>query len=89
MKYRIVERRWYDELGNKEAENYIIQVKKSYLGIKVWRTIKETECDYADCYSTAKRFKQFSDAQDYIQNYLCNIVKPRYVETVICEIPCK
>ena len=89
MKYRIVERRWYDNHGKIEAENYIIQVLKSYLGIKIWRNITETVCNYADCYSTAKKFYSFHEAQDYIENDLCKRVKPRFVQTVVTEVPCK
>jgi hypothetical protein len=89
MKYRIVERRWYDNHGKIESQNYIIQVRKSYLGIKMWRTITVTECNYDECYSTAKKFSSFEKAQDYIENDLCKTVKPRFVQTVVTEVPCK
>lgn len=89
MKYRILERTWYDNLGKLETNHFIIQVRKSYLGIKIWRTITQTECNFADCYEISKKFRSFEEAQDYIQNYLCKVVKPKFVETVVREVPCK
>ena len=88
MKYRIVERKYYDNLGELESQYYIIQVLKSYLGIKIWRTITQTHFSYEGHYTTYRKFLSIEKAQDYIENNLCKRVKERSEQIVVAEVSC-
>lgn len=88
MIHRILQRTFYDELGKIQADYYIIQVKKYFLGIPFWKNIKECHCDYTGCYSTNMKFATFDKALDYIENYLCKKVKPKQIKRVVTEVNC-
>lgn len=70
-KYRIIENRWYDKFGDSHLSGYNVQHRKSFLGIKYWKTITHTTCGMGDCYDTPTNFNSVKDAEKFIKEKLC------------------
>lgn len=89
MIYRIIENRYYNEFGKEEVMYYTVQRRRSFFGIKIWRTITEWVGAGMDYFTTSKRFKTYSEALDYVRYYLCKKVRPRWNREVVGEWTCE
>ena len=59
--YRIIKHTYYERCDVKR-ENYTVQVQGKFLMWKIWKTIKQKDCGWGDCYNNPIIFNTESDA---------------------------
>ena len=89
MKYRIIEKQYFDSRGVGKDKYYYIKIKKSFLGIIYYIYYTEEICDLTGKYRSRVSFNTIEGAESFIKNVLCP-GKPadKLVTTVCKEVGC-
>jgi hypothetical protein len=66
MKYKIILNECIDEYDNITDSYYTVQIQKSFLWFKYWRTFKHTVSDMDYSYKEVTKFKTIEDAREFI-----------------------
>ena len=86
MTYRIIEHRYYNDFGKSDHGYYTIQKQISIFGIKIWKNVMNPYCD-PDMIPSEQAFGTLDSAVSYIENVLKkDIVRLKWVKTIIKEI---
>jgi len=69
--YRILEKNYYDEYGDRKRTYYIIQYKKRFLWITYWRNVTHQMCGMSDVYNTTTEFESVLKATEFAERHIC------------------
>lgn len=84
MEYRIIESSYCNEYGKEVTKHYYIEVRKSFLGIDYWCSIKHKTCDETGCFKVKTTFDTYEEAYRFIKDVLSlNKKKDTWVDKII------
>lgn len=87
--YRIIENKYFDAYGVEHFLGYNVQRRKSFLGIKYWKTYTKTVCGYGDCSDEPIKFNKLENAEAFVKEKLCTGTPiDKYKSKVIGEYGC-
>ena len=69
--YRILEEKYYDEHGKEIMYYYIVQYRKSFLGIRYWKNITHDVSGMSGSYSVTTRFPTEGAATEFAERCIC------------------
>jgi hypothetical protein len=88
-KFKILKEEYFDDYGTINGTVFLIQEKKSFLGISYWKYITRTERGWGDSYKVPITFGTKKGAEEFIANILCpNKPRDKHVKAEITEINC-
>lgn len=85
-KYRIVERKYYNEYGVVQNYGYVIEKLKSFLFIPYWKTHCKKEADMSGYYDTPLEFSNIKDAKMFIEKLTTKTPTQSHQYTVVDTI---
>ncbi len=69
--YRILEKTYYDEYGNKKRRYYTIQYKKKILWFKYWKSVTHTIGSISGTFDTITEFETKEQAIQFAEKHIC------------------
>jgi hypothetical protein len=69
--YRILEEKYYDQYGEVKDSHYIVQYRRSFLGIRYWKTVTHTIGDMNGTYSNTTYFRSITQAEEFAERHIC------------------
>jgi hypothetical protein len=65
--YRILEKTYYDEYGNKKRRYYTIQYRKKILWFKYWKSVTHTIGSISGTFDTITEFETMQQAKEFVE----------------------
>jgi hypothetical protein len=69
--WRILEKTYYNEYGNKATQYYIIQYKKKFLWFSYWKYITHKISCMSDTFDAITEFDNIQQAKDFAEKNIC------------------
>jgi hypothetical protein len=88
--YRILEEKYYDRYGKEKQCYYIVQYRKSFLGIRYWKNIKHEIGGIYHIHSVNTHFESIDAATEFAERVICGCQKKdKWVTKIIANKKCK